>query len=118
MIFNALQNTHYCTSITQKALITEQLQALRREGLETVQDLVAFKQDELKVAFRNARTRIPDTPAIPVVPAIPAVMQDGEGIQASVPAIAGAPGIAAINPVSIPARSTTRLFIASVVFHY
>ena len=92
------------------ALTDEQRQALRREGLETVQDLIDFKQDELKVAFR--------TPAIPAIPAVPAVVQDGNVVQAAVPAIAGVPGIPAINAVPIPARSTTRLLIASVAFHY
>ena len=100
------------------ALTPEQRHALRREGLETVQDLIDFKQDELKVAFRNARTGIPGTPAILAVAAVPAVVQNGNVIQAAVPAIAGVPGIPAIHPVPIPARSTMRLLIASVAFHY
>ena len=118
MVFNALQNTHFFTSNAQMALTVEQRQALRREGLETVQDLIDFKEDELKVAFRNARTGIPGTPAIPAIPAVPAVVQDGNVVQAAVPAIAGVPGIPVINPVPIPARSTKRLLIASVAFHY
>ena len=118
MVFNALQNTQFFTSNAQMALTPEQRHALRREGLETVQDLIDFKQDELKVAFRNTRTGIPGTPAILAVAAVPAVVQNGNVIQAAVPAIAGVPGIPAIHPVPIPARSTMRLLIASVAFHY
>ena len=118
MVFTANQNTQFFTSNAQMALTPDQRNALRRQALETVQDLVDFKQDELKVAFRNARTSLPGTPAIPAVPAVPAVMLDGNVIQAAVPAIADVPSIPAIHPVPILARSTMRLLIAAVAFHY
>ena len=112
MPFNALQLTHFFTSNTQMALTNAQREALSREGLSTVTDFVDFKEDELKVAFKNARAGIPGTP---MVPAIPAIMQDNNIAQAAVPAVPGVPGIPSLP---IPARSITRLLIASVAYHY
>lgn len=112
MPFNALQLTHFFTSNTQMALTNAQREALSREGLASVTDFVDFKEDELKVAFKNARAGIPGTP---MIPAIPAVMQGNNVAQAAVPAVPGVPGIPS---VPIPARSITRLLIASVAYHY
>ena len=85
---------------------------LYQEGLASVADFIDFKEDELKAAFKNARTGIPGTP---MIPAIPAVMQGNNVAQAAVPAIAGIPRIPS---VPIPARSITHLLIASVAYHY
>lgn len=118
MVFTANQNTLFFTSNAQIALTNEQRIALRREGLVSVQDLLDFQKEDLKVAFRNVRTGIPGSPATPAVAAIPAVVADGVVIQAEVPATPGTAAIPTVLPVPIPARSTSRLLIASVAYHY
>ena len=115
MVFTANQNTLFFTSNAQIALTNEQRIALRREGLVSVQDLLDFQKEDLKVAFRNVRTGIPGSPATPAVAAIPAVVADGVVIQAEVPATPGTAAIPTVLPVPIPARSTSRLLIASVI---
>ena len=85
------------------ALSAEQRQALQREGLEHVNDFEDFEEDQLKVAFKNARAGIPGTPT---VQAIPAVIQDGNVIQQAVPAI---PGVQGVQSVPIPTKSIFRL---------
>ena len=75
------------------ALTNAQREALSREGLASVTDFVDFKEDELKVAFKNARAGIPGTP---MIPAIPAVMQGNNVAQAAVPAVPGVPGIPSV----------------------
>ena len=112
MPFTAAQLTLFFTSGVQMALSAEQRQALQREGLEHVNDFEDFEEDQLKVAFKNARAGIPGTPT---VQAIPAVIQDGNVIQQAVPAI---PGVQGVQSVPIPAKSITRLLIASVAYHY
>ena len=89
MPFTALQLTHFFTSNQQMALTNVQREALSREGLTSVTDFVDFKEEELKVAFKNARAGIPGVPGVPGIPSVP-----------------------------IPARSITRLMIASVAYHY
>ena len=67
----------------------------------------------MKVAFKNVRTGVP---GIPMVPAVAAVTDgDGNVIQTAVPAVPAIPGT---QPVPIPARSTTRLLVASIAYHY
>ena len=112
MPFTAAQLNHFFTSNLQMALTNEQREALGREGLSTVNDFDDFEEDQLRVAFKNARAGIPGTPT---VQAIPEVIQNGQVVQAAVPAIAGTPGG---QSVPIPAKCITRLLIASVAYHY
>ena len=112
MPFTAAQLTHFFTSNLQMALTNEQREALEREGLSTVNDFDDFEEDQLRVAFKNARAGIPGTPTIQ---AIPEVIQNGQVVQAAVPAITGTSGV---QSVPIPAKCITRLLIASVAYHY
>ena len=51
-----------------------------------------------------------------MVPAVAAVTDDNSDVvQAAIPAVPAVPGI---QSVPIPARSTTRLLVASVAYHY
>ena len=95
------------------ALTAVQRLAMSGEGLSNVNDFADFKKEELKIAIKNVRTGIP---AIPGTPAIAAQI-DAQGaiIQAAVPAVPGVPGI---PPVLIPAKSISRLQIASIAYHY
>ena len=82
MPFTALQLTTFFTSNLQMALTPDQRGALQREGLVTVHDFEDFKEEELKVAFKNARSGIPGTPTVQAIPEVRA--QDGSVIQALV----------------------------------
>ena len=113
MPFTALQLTTFFTSNLQMALTPDQREALQREGLVTVHDFEDFKEEELKVAFKNARSGIPGTPTVQAIPEVRA--QDGSVIQALVQAIPGTPGV---RSVPIPAKCITRLLIASVAYNY
>ena len=94
------------------ALSPEQRNALQREGLTLVTDFDDFEEDQLRVAFKNARAGIPGTPTIQ---AVSEVIQNGQVVQAAIPAIPGTPGV---QSVPIPAKCITRLLIASVAYHY
>ena len=94
-------------------LTTAQRLALAREGFINVSDFADFKANALKVACKNVRSGVP---GIPMVPAVAAVTDDnGDVVQAAIPAVPAVPGI---QSVPIPARSTTRLLVASVAYHY
>ena len=113
MPFNNLQHTQFFTANVQMGLTTTQRVALAREGFINVSDFTDFKANALKVAFKNVRSGVP---GIPMVPAVAAVTDDnGDVVQAAIPAVPAVPGI---QSVPIPARSTTRLLVASVAYHY
>ena len=108
----ATQLTQFFTAGTQMGLTTAQRLALSNEGLTTIDDFADFKEEELKVAFKNVRSGIPGTPR---VEAVPAVMN---GTVTVTPAIPAVPAVAGVRAVPIPAKSTSRLLIASVAYHY
>ena len=104
MPFNG--NTAFFENGTQMGLTLDQRNALASEGLSTVDDFADFGKDELEDALKNLRTSIPG------IPAIAAVVVNGAQVTAAVPAVAP------ILPVILPARSTHRLMVAAVAWHY
>ena len=76
----AARSTAFFTGTHQMALSAAQRTALSNEGLDTVDDFVDFKEEELKAAFKNMRSLTP--------------------------------------PVLLPAKSTSRLLVASIAHSY
>ena len=111
--FTNTQLTNFFTSTSQMGLTTVQRNALRNEGLESVEDFEDFKENEIKMAIKNVRQGIP---TIPGIPAIPEQRNTRGSITRS--AIAATPAIQGTPPVLIPARSASRLYIASIAYHY
>ena len=83
-------------------LTTVQRDALRNEGLESVEDFEDFKENEIKMAIKNVRQGIP---TIPGIPAIPEQRNTRGSITRS--AVAATPAIQGTPPVLIPARSAS-----------
>ena len=110
MPFTALQLTQCFTSGVQMALTASQHAFLAAQGLTSVDDFADFGKDELDQAIRNMRTHIPGVPGVPAVPAVP-----GNNGAATVAAI---PVIPAILPIVMPAKSTHRLLVATIAYHY
>ena len=106
------QLTLFFTATTQMGLTDLQRIALGTEGLVTFNDFADFKEDELKIAFINVRSGISGSPRIDLVPAI---ILNGTELSPEIPAIAAFPGVRA---VPIPAKSTSRLLVASIAYHY
>uniref|UniRef100_A0A7S2RCB1 Uncharacterized protein n=1 Tax=Eucampia antarctica TaxID=49252 RepID=A0A7S2RCB1_9STRA len=107
------QLTQFYTSGTQMCLTNRQRIRLSTEGLLTINDFEYFKEDELKIAFKNVRSGISGSTRIDLVPAI--VQDDGTVLEHEISTIHDVPGV---HTVMIPAKSTSRLLIASVVYHY
>ena len=68
MTLAALQCIHFFTAGVQMALTDAQQTALANEGLVNKADLIEFKEDELKTAFRNMWSSISGVPGVPGVP--------------------------------------------------
>ena len=107
MPLTATQVTSFFTSNTQMGLTGIQRAALAAQGLATPSDFSEFGKEELDSALKNMRT------AIPGVAAIPAAV-DVNGVEIA-PAVPAEP---AIPPVVMPAKSTHRLEVASIAWHY
>jgi hypothetical protein len=107
MVLTNNQVTAFFEAATQMGLTAIQRAALSNQGLTTTDDFSDFGKDELKEALKNMRT------AIPGVPEITAVLGPRGGmIRPAVPAVP------AIPPVVLPAKSTHRLEVASIAWHY
>ena len=100
------------TSNTQMGLTTVQRVALEGESLADVTDFTDFKENEMKMALENVRQGIPTIPGIPAVPE--RRNSRGTVTQAEAPAVVP---IQELNPVLIPARSASRLYVASIAYH-
>ena len=61
-VFGAGALTAFFTHATQLGLTSNQRAALAAEGLATPDDFQDFKQEELRVAFKNARLATPRVP--------------------------------------------------------
>ena len=101
MAFTNAQVTNFFENGPQLGLTAVQRARLAQEGLTTIEDFEDFKSDQLENAIKNLRTAIAGVPA--VVDAAGAVL---------VPAVPGIP------PCIIPARSSLRLKVASIAYHY
>ena len=101
------QHTFFFTAGIQMGLSDAQRLSLATQGLETVDDFVDFGKDELEQALKNMRTSIPGIAEIPAITGANGVI--------TTPAV---PAVPAILPVILPAKSTHRLEIASVAWHY
>ena len=66
--FTNTQLTNFFTSTSQMGLTTVQRNALRNEGLVSVEDFKDFKENEIKMAIKNVRQGIPTIPGIPAIP--------------------------------------------------
>ena len=111
--FTNAQLTTFFTSGNQMGLTQDQRNALMNEGLSNVTDFADFKENEIKMALKNVRQGIPTIAGIPAIPR--QVDSRGNVTQAAVRAV---PAIQGTPPVLIPARSASRLFIASIAYHY
>ena len=94
-------------------LTDTQIQALANEGLTIIDDFEDFKEEELKIAFKNVRSRILGTPRVETVAIVLNVA--GNIIERAVSAI---PAVAGVRSVPIPAKLTSCLLVASMVFNY
>ena len=110
MVSNA-QLTSFFTANTQMGLSIVQRIALASEGLVTLDDFSDFKEEELKTAFKNARSGISGTLRIDAVPAVFVGDVETEPEQVAIPAVSG------VRAVPISAKSTSRLLVASVAYH-
>ena len=110
MPFTAPQLTQFFTSGAQMALTASQRASLAAQGLTSVDDFADFGKDELDQAIRNMRTHIPGVSAVAAVPAV-----RGNNGSAAVAAI---PAVPAILPIVMPAKSTHRLLVAAIAYHY
>ena len=110
MPFTAPQLTQFFTSGVQMALTASQRASLAAQGLTSVDDFADFGKDELDQAIKNMRTHIPGVSAVPAVPAV-----RGNNGSAAVAAI---PAVPAILPIVMPAKSTHRLLVAAIAYHY
>ena len=94
-------------------LIVIQREALASEGLSDITDFADFKENEIKMALKNVRQGIPTVQGIPAIPERRS--SRGTIVQAAVPAVQPIQGV---PPVLIPARSASRLYVASTAYHY
>ena len=107
------QLTQFFTSGTQMGLTDIQRRALANEGLSSIDDFEDFKSEELYIAFKNVRSGIPGTPMVGSVAAV--VNAAGNITEPAIPAILA---VAGVRSVPIPAKSSSRLLVASVAYHY
>ena len=107
MLLTTTQVTSFFTHNTQMALMIVQRAALDAQGLATPSDFSDFGKEELESALKNMCT------AIPGVTEIPAIF-DTNGIETT-PEI---PGIHAISPVIMLAKSTHCLEVALIAWYY
>ena len=107
MALTAGEQTSFFTVGTQMGLTAVQRLALAAQGLATTDDFADFGKDELKEALKNMRTSIPGIQAAEAV-----LGPRGAVLTAAVEAVA------AIPPIVLPAKSTHRLEVASLAWHY
>ena len=111
--FNRNQLTSFFTSRTQIGLTPVQRRALQGEGLTNVTDFADFKKNEIKMALKNVSQGIQTIPGFPVIPE--RRNTHGSITQAAVPTVAL---IQSVSPVIIPVRLASRLYVASIAYHY
>ena len=109
------QTANFFVHGTQMGLTETQRTALASQGLSVLDDFADFGKDELEQALKNMRTSIPGIPAVPAVPAIMHATTPGRILT---PAILAVPAVPGIPPIIMPAKSTHRLEIASIAWHY
>ena len=107
MVLTPLQLTSFFTVGTQMGLTAVQRNALAAQGLATTDDFADFGKDELKEALKNMRTSIPGIPAVVAVAAARGIAE-----------VAAVDAVPAIPPIVLPAKSTHRLEVASLAWHY
>ena len=88
-------------------LTDDQRIALAAQGLADVGDFFDFGKDELDQAIKNMRTSVPGIPAV-------AEVTDNNGNVTT----AAVPAVPPVLPVIMPAKSTHRLEVASLAWHY
>ena len=96
----------FCSSV-QMDLSDEQRAALAAQGLADIGDFFDFGKDELDQAIKNMRT------SIPAIPAVAEVLDSNNNV-----VTAAVPAVPPVLPIIMPAKSTHRLEVASIAWHY